>query len=182
MFLAAPSLIAAISLVLSLLAAPGLSQFLRAIDANLTEVVSPLDSRIRVTFKEPRGACKTAFDTQQQYTGWVSVPGDYPTNLFFWFVAARVPTSLLTIWLNGGPGSSSMFGLFLETGPCEVVEKGANRLETAAREWGWDRASNMLFIDQVREPSRQQRYRYTDVPVRSQTKSAFPMTSPPKEP
>lgn len=116
--------------------------------ANLTTIVSPVDSRITVRYTVPTGACKTAFDNQKQYTGWVSVPGDYETNLFFWFVGARQPTSLLTIWLNGGPGSSSMFGFFTETGPCEVVERGANRIETVAREWGWDRASNMLFIDQ----------------------------------
>lgn len=44
--------------------------------------------------------------------------------------------------------SFDRFGLFTESGPCEVVERGADRLETVAREWGWDRASNMLFIDQ----------------------------------
>ncbi|KAK3384546.1 Alpha/Beta hydrolase protein [Lasiosphaeria ovina] len=116
---------------------------------NLTTVVSPVDPRIKISFKDPKGACTTAFDTQQQYTGWAEVPTpDFPTHLFFWFVAAREPTSALTIWLNGGPGSSSMFGFFTEMGPCEVVERGANRLDTVAREWGWDRASNMLFIDQ----------------------------------
>lgn len=119
-------------------------------EVNLTTISSPVDPSVTISYKEPKGACKTAFDSQQQYTGWVGVPGEFPTNIFFWFVAAREPTPLLTIWLNGGPGSSSMFGLFTEAGPCEVVEAGADRLETAAREWGWDRASNMLFIDQVR--------------------------------
>ncbi len=153
------ALTATFGLVLLLLLAtcspPCLAQFprVRFADANLTEIASPIDPSIKVTFKVPQGACTTAFASQQQYTGWVSVPGSYPTNIFFWFVAARQPTSLLTIWLNGGPGSSSMFGLFTETGPCEVIEQGANRLGTAAREWGWDRASNMLFIDQVRIPS-----------------------------
>jgi carboxypeptidase C (cathepsin A) len=147
-----------LSALLSLLAffsiPPCLAQFPRVEFAtNLTQIVSPVDARIRVNFKVPQGACKTAFESQQQYTGWVNVPGVSQTNLFFWFVAAREPTSLLTIWLNGGPGSSSMFGLFTEVGPCEVIEKGADRLDTAAREWGWDRASNMLFIDQVRQLS-----------------------------
>ncbi|TPX10211.1 uncharacterized protein E0L32_001408 [Thyridium curvatum] len=138
-----------LSLLLSyLLPHVALAQFPSPHGANLTRIVSPLNSNITVTFKEPKGACKTAFDSQKQYTGWVNVPGRYDTNLFFWFVAARQPTSLLTIWLNGGPGSSSMVGLFTETGPCEVVELGKDRLGTAAREWGWDRASNMLFIDQ----------------------------------
>ncbi|KAK3316157.1 serine carboxypeptidase [Apodospora peruviana] len=126
----------------------GLAQFASPGGLNLTTISSPVDPGIKISYKEPKGACKTAFDSQQQYTGWVSVPGEFPTNIFFWFVAGREPTSALTIWLNGGPGSSSMFGFFTEAGPCEVVERGADRLETAARDWGWDRASNMLFIDQ----------------------------------
>jgi hypothetical protein len=125
------------------------AQFASFQAANLTKIFSPVDPGISISYKVPDGVCNTAFKTQQQYTGWVNVPGAYETNIFFWFVAARQPTSQLTIWLNGGPGSSSMFGFFSETGPCEVVESGANRLDTVAREWGWDRASNMLFIDQV---------------------------------
>jgi carboxypeptidase C (cathepsin A) len=117
--------------------------------ANLTKIASPVDPGISISYKVPDGVCNTVFKTQQQYTGWVNVPGAYETNIFFWFVAARQPTSQLTIWLNGGPGSSSMFGFFTESGPCEVVERGADRLDTVPREWGWDRASNMLFIDQV---------------------------------
>ncbi|KAK1759483.1 alpha/beta-hydrolase [Echria macrotheca] len=125
-----------------------LAQFAPHQATDLTTITSPVDPDIKISYKTPKGVCTTAFSTQKQYTGWVTVPGPFPTNLFFWFVAAREPTSALTIWLNGGPGSSSLFGFFAETGPCEVVEKGADRLETAAREWGWDRASNMLFIDQ----------------------------------
>ncbi|TDZ59728.1 Carboxypeptidase S1-like protein A [Colletotrichum trifolii] len=115
---------------------------------NLTTVTSPVDGNITVSYKIPTGACKTAYQNQQQYTGWVSVPGPFPANMFFWFVGAREPTDVLTIWLNGGPGVSSLFGMFTEVGPCEVVEKGLNQYDTVAREWGWDRASNMLFIDQ----------------------------------
>ncbi|KAI1141406.1 alpha/beta-hydrolase [Hypoxylon sp. FL0543] len=117
---------------------------------NLTTISSPIDPNIKISYKVPDGACNTAFESQTQYTGWVSIPGDFPTNTFFWFVGARdqqVNTSL-TIWLNGGPGSSSMFGFFAENGPCEVVDNGTDKFTTVAREWGWDRASNMLFIDQ----------------------------------
>ncbi|KAF6818556.1 carboxypeptidase s1 [Colletotrichum plurivorum] len=115
---------------------------------NLTTVTSPVDGNVTVRYRIPNGACKTAYANQQQYSGWVSVPGPYPANMFFWFVGAREPTDVLTIWLNGGPGVSSLFGMFTEVGPCEVVEKGLDKYDTVAREWGWDRASNMLFIDQ----------------------------------
>jgi hypothetical protein len=42
-----------------------------------------------------------------------------------------------------------MVGLFQENGPCEVVEVAKNEFATKARIWGWDRSSNMLYIDQV---------------------------------
>lgn len=42
-----------------------------------------------------------------------------------------------------------MIGLFTENGPCEVVELAAGKLGTIVREWGWDRGSNLLYIDQV---------------------------------
>jgi len=29
------------------------------------------------------------------------------------------------LWINGGPGSSSMFGLFTENGPLRVKRNGA---------------------------------------------------------
>ena len=118
---------------------------------NLTTIKSPVDGNITISYKTPpAGTCETAFPTQQQYTGWVHIPGSYPTNTFFWFIGARDPTDQLTVWLNGGPGSSSMIGLFNENGPCEVVELGLGKLGTKVRDWGWDRGSNMLFIDQVR--------------------------------
>jgi carboxypeptidase C (cathepsin A) len=138
-----------IALLLAACASLSAGQFPSGL-VNLTTIQSPIDESITVSYKVPNGACATAFTSQQQYTGWVNVPGPYPTNLFFWFVAAREPTTALTIWLNGGPGVSSLLGLFTEVGPCEVIEKGAAQYETVAREGGWDRASNMLFIDQVK--------------------------------
>lgn len=140
-------------LITSLLASICLGQFANGDSKtlNLTVVRSPGNHNVTISYKQPTGACKTAFGSQKQYTGWVNIPGDYPTNLFFWFVEARQPTKTLTLWLNGGPGSSSMYGFFAGNGPCEVVgAAGLNKFETVAREWGWDRASNMLFIDQVR--------------------------------
>lgn len=118
--------------------------------SNLTRIASPVDGNITISYKTPpKGTCQTVFDSQEQYTGWVNIPGSYATNTFFWFISARDPTDQLTIWLNGGPGSSSMIGLFNENGPCEVVQVAQGKFATEARDWGWDRGSNMLYIDQV---------------------------------
>ncbi|KAL8723086.1 MAG: hypothetical protein Q9225_000557 [Loekoesia sp. 1 TL-2023] len=126
---------------------------------NITTIQSPIDGDIVLRFKSPPvGTCTTIFPTQKQYTGYVTLPPrklapiqqDYFVNTFFWFVEARTDASTahLTVFLNGGPGSSSMVGLFQEAGPCEVVEIAEGRFGTQARDWGWDRSSNIIFIDQ----------------------------------
>ena len=136
--------------LLSLLLIPALAQYPPS-QQGLTTVRSPVDGNITISYKTPpNGTCTTAFNTQQQFTGWVHIPGKYPTNTFFWFIGARQQTSQLTVWLNGGPGSSSMLGLFNENGPCEAVEVAEGAFGTIFRDWGWDRGSNMLYIDQVR--------------------------------
>ncbi|KAL8697357.1 MAG: hypothetical protein Q9201_007159 [Fulgogasparrea decipioides] len=104
------------------------------------------------------GTCTTVFPTQKQYTGYISLPPhklapiqqSYYVNTFFWFIEARTnaSTAPLTVFINGGPGSSSMVGLFQEAGPCEVVEIAEGRFGTQARDWGWDRSSNIIFVDQ----------------------------------
>ena len=127
--------------------------------SNWTILNSPVNENITIRFKSPPiGTCTTIFSTQKQYTGYVNIPpadvvsapNDYPINTFFWFIEARqTPESApLTLFINGGPGSSSMVGLFQENGPCEVIEIANGRLGTRARDWGWDRSSNMLYIDQ----------------------------------
>lgn len=126
---------------------------------NVTTLRSPVNGNITISFKSPAiGTCTTVFSSQKQYTGYVRLPPftlapiqqDYSINTFFWFIEARnnPETAPLTIYINGGPGSSSMVGLFQETGPCEVVEIAKGRLGTQARDWGWDRSSNMIYIDQ----------------------------------
>ncbi|KAI9795831.1 MAG: hypothetical protein M1825_001074 [Sarcosagium campestre] len=129
------------------------------LDVDVKTVTSPVDDRIKVTYRSPPpGTCTTIFPSQKQYTGHVSIPPsslalvhqNYTINTFFWFIEAREQpdNAPLTIWLNGGPGSSSLVGLFQETGPCEVVEVAEGQLGTQARDWGWDRSSNVLYVDQ----------------------------------
>ncbi|GME47819.1 alpha beta-hydrolase [Neofusicoccum parvum] len=120
---------------------------------------SPTNENITISFKSPdAGTCTTVFESQKQYSGYISLPPytlapiqqNYSINTFFWFIEAREqPESApLTVWLNGGPGSSSMIGLFEESGPCEIVQMSDGSYGTQARVWGWDRSSNMLYVDQ----------------------------------
>ena len=73
------------------------------------------------------------------------VKHDYPIHTFFWyFKSQKSPeNSPLAIWLNGGPGASSMFGLFTENGPCQVTKSS-----TSPNPWSWNQEYNVLYIDQ----------------------------------
>ncbi|KAI1871595.1 uncharacterized protein JN550_004589 [Neoarthrinium moseri] len=54
-------------------------------------------------------------------------------------------TAPLIIWLNGGPGASSLLGAFHEIGPCTVTKDGN---DTVRNDRSWTNFANMLFIDQ----------------------------------
>ena len=47
------------------------------------------------------------------------------------------------MWLQGGPGGSSLFGLFNENGPIVVDESGA----ASRRKVTWNLDYHMLYID-----------------------------------
>ena len=75
------------------------------------------------------------------------------STLHYWFAAYEGKddwrTKPVVLWLNGGPGCSSMDGLFLELGPLRVAPGSPNgkaRLER--RPSSWHRAAHALFLDQ----------------------------------
>ncbi|KAI6669957.1 hypothetical protein NL676_004842 [Syzygium grande] len=50
----------------------------------------------------------------------------------------------VVIWLTGGPGCSSELALFYENGPFHI----ANNLSLVWNDYGWDKVSNIIFVDQ----------------------------------
>lgn len=111
---------------------------------------------ISISYKEPH-ICETTPGVKS-YSGYVHLPPgsideegetqNYPINTFFWFVEARrgdPHRAPLSIWLNGGPGGSSLLGMLSENGPCWV---GEDSNSTRINEWAWNGEVNMLFIDQ----------------------------------
>ncbi|KAI0881812.1 carboxypeptidase S1 [Annulohypoxylon maeteangense] len=74
------------------------------------------------------------------------VEHDYPVHTFFWYFKSQnnPEDSPLIIWLNGGPGASSILGMFTENGPCHI--NGTIDPETNPLSWNVD--YNVLYVDQ----------------------------------
>jgi len=77
-------------------------------------------------------------------------------NLFYWLFAPNVPflpdgedkNIPLVIWLNGGPGYSSLSGLFIENGPFQLT-KNNHKWTIQHNEYSWHKApSYLLYVDQ----------------------------------
>ncbi|KAM1014650.1 hypothetical protein ACFX2C_044609 [Malus domestica] len=81
----------------------------------------------------------------QQYAGYVTVDEKQERSLFYYFVEAQTnPASKpLVLWLNGGPGCSSVgVGAFNENGPFQP--SGDILLKN---DFSWNREANMLYLE-----------------------------------
>lgn len=90
----------------------------------------------RVNFSE--------FLNVKSYSGYLTVDKNYDSNLFFWFFPAATNYSDVPVllWLQGGPGSSSMYALFNENGPFKI-QNGTVTL----RNESWSSTHSVLYID-----------------------------------
>ncbi|KAJ7629038.1 serine carboxypeptidase, partial [Roridomyces roridus] len=93
---------------------------------------------------ENSGICETTLGVSQ-----ASGYGDITSteSIFFWYFAARnnPDTAPLSLWFNGGPGSSSMIGLLQENGPCRITNDSKS---VTLNPYSWNTDANVLFIDQ----------------------------------
>ncbi|CAL8404442.1 unnamed protein product [Boreogadus saida] len=80
----------------------------------------------------------------RQWSGYLMAsPG---TFLHYWFVTSqRDPINdPLVLWLNGGPGCSSLDGFLSENGPFHVQDNG-NSLYV--NEFSWNKIANLLYLE-----------------------------------
>ncbi|VVC91930.1 unnamed protein product [Leptidea sinapis] len=80
----------------------------------------------------------------KSYAGYFTVNKQYDSNQFFWYFPAIVPNkdAPVIVWLQGGPGATSLFGLFTENGPLRVHNGKFEK-----RKYNWALGHHVIYID-----------------------------------
>ncbi len=107
------------------------------------------------------GALPHAAFLGKSWAGPIAIPNTTNDELFFWLFQAETETNNLIsarthhhcnqradthlVWLNGGPGCSSLDGLTKENGPLHFA---GNQSTPSANPYSWTKLANVLYIDQ----------------------------------
>ncbi|XP_047999648.1 venom serine carboxypeptidase-like [Leguminivora glycinivorella] len=81
----------------------------------------------------------------ESYTGFFTVNKAHDSNQFFWYFPSMFPDkdqAPVLVWLQGGPGGSSLFGLFCENGP--IAEENG---QFVPRQYHWALNHHVIYID-----------------------------------
>lgn len=82
-----------------------------------------------------------------QYGGYVTVDEMNGRALFYYFVEATTDAAAkpLLLWLNGGPGCSSVgYGAMIELGPFRI---NSDNKTLSRNEYAWNNVANVLFLE-----------------------------------
>lgn len=84
-------------------------------------------------------------DKVKQYSGYLDNEED-DKHLFYWFFESRndPKNDPVVLWLNGGPGCSSLTGLFMELGPSSISKEG----KVINNPSSWNANASVIFLDQ----------------------------------
>ncbi|CAG0880220.1 unnamed protein product [Darwinula stevensoni] len=80
----------------------------------------------------------------RHYSGYLN--GGSGKNLHYWFVESEKNPEKdpLLLWLNGGPGCSSMEGMLAELGPFQVTNDGKS---INLNPYSWNKIANVIFLE-----------------------------------
>lgn len=80
----------------------------------------------------------------KQYSGYLQP--DSSSFMHYWLLQSQSnpATDPIVLWLNGGPGCSSMIGLFTENGPFRVTNINTTISENV---YAWNKIANVLYLE-----------------------------------
>lgn len=125
---------------------PKLSKVAFTDDPGLPLILTPLIEQNKI--KEAQTASEVYFNgfkNIKSYSGYFTVNKPYDSNLFFWFFPSLSDqkNDPIILWLQGGPGATSLIGLFGENGPFTVKNKKGLKL----RKYAWTNTHSVIYID-----------------------------------
>ncbi|CAF4331248.1 unnamed protein product [Rotaria sp. Silwood2] len=82
----------------------------------------------------------------RMHAGQLSLDPKHNETLFFWHFASKyiADQSRTVIWLNGGPGCSSLIGAWMAIGPFRFQDENI----IIENDGSWNMFANLLFVDQ----------------------------------
>lgn len=95
-----------------------------------------------------------------QYSGYIEVDPSHgyvvqhtekltprSRNLHYWFVESQgnPATDPVVLWLNGGPGCSSLDGLLYEHGPFKFAK--SKDIKLVPNPWSWTKSANVIYLE-----------------------------------
>ncbi|VYS58556.1 unnamed protein product [Arabidopsis thaliana] len=85
----------------------------------------------------------------KHYAGYVAIDKHRNKNLWYYFVESERNASVdpVVLWLNGGPGCSSMDGFVYEHGPFNFEPKKKNSHLLHLNPYSWSKVSNIIYLD-----------------------------------
>lgn len=107
--------------------------------------LTPLIEEGSIAEAQSAASVKPLKSNVKSYAGFFTVNKEYNSNMFFWyFPAEKNPKNApVVLWLQGGPGASSLFGLFNENGPFYVKKESGLK----SRNYYWSQELNVIYID-----------------------------------
>ncbi|CAH2061421.1 unnamed protein product, partial [Thlaspi arvense] len=85
-------------------------------------------------------------------TGYIGVGDEEELQMFYYFIKSEndPEEDPLLLWLNGGPGCSSLFGLLFENGPLALKFEVYNRSipTLVSTTYSWTKMANIIYLDQ----------------------------------
>lgn len=81
----------------------------------------------------------------KSYAGFFTVNKTYNSNMYFWYFPSESDpeNAPVLVWLQGGPGGSSLYGLFEEHGPYYLTKSN----ELKIRKTYWSQTHHVIYID-----------------------------------
>lgn len=77
------------------------------------------------------------------YSGYLNIDNNRKLHYVFVESESKPESDPLVLWLNGGPGCSSLLGFLEEIGPYEFSEEGAAK----SNEFTWNKNANIIYLE-----------------------------------